>query len=236
MLLRQGLGPREIANRMGISVSSVLQYLRTRVGEGALRLSDIYFAMPEASRTLFQQAISERNGKRTVNWARLPKGAYCREELDLYMELAPSHFRGDLYEYVSAIEVGLHDLVRAALVSHLTGQGLDWWRDGVPLSIRKDCVSRREEDENPVDDDFAYTTFINLKTIMESNWAIFKDVVPKRWADNKKGLMRALDRLNTIRNAVMHPVKKRQWTESDFEFVRGFLGDLRDSMSGAAKR
>lgn len=38
-LLRSGLYPSQIASEMGVSVSTVIQYLRTRVGEGALRLS-----------------------------------------------------------------------------------------------------------------------------------------------------------------------------------------------------
>lgn len=43
-LLREGSYPSEIARHMGISVKSVIQYLRTRVGEGSLRLSDVYFS------------------------------------------------------------------------------------------------------------------------------------------------------------------------------------------------
>ena len=49
-LLRQGLCPSEIAGRMGISVKSVVQYLRTQVGEGSLRLSDLYFSWPPEKR------------------------------------------------------------------------------------------------------------------------------------------------------------------------------------------
>ena len=212
---------------MQITVPSVLQYLRTRVGEGSLKLSDIFFSIPKTTRTLFDAAVSKREGKRKINWRKLPKNGYSRDELNLYLELSSSSlFCGDLYEHIAAMEVLLHDFVKATLISTLgRGEG-EWWRSGVPVPIRKDCHARREEDDDPVNDPFAYTTFINLKSILEKNWSSFAELLPKRWAHNKKDFLKAFDRLNGIRNAVMHPVKKRAWTEDDFEFVRDFHSGL----------
>lgn len=213
-LLRQGLGPYQIAAEMGISVASVVQYLRTRVGERALKLSDIFFAIPRESRDVYEAACA--NGNRTVHG----KGI-SRDEYELFQQLKhPSCFRGDLYEHVSTVELRLHDLTRDVLKSHY-GENC-WWRNGVPVNVRKECVVRREEDDDPIDDEFAYTTLIHLKVIIDKNWNLFKDAFPKRWANQKQDFLRACDRLNLIRNAVMHPVKKRTWTETDFEFVRDF--------------
>jgi hypothetical protein len=98
----------------------------------------------------------------------------------------------------------------------------------IPLSIRTKCATRREEDDDPIDDNFVYTTLIELKEILNKNWREFQDVLPRRWADRKKEFLSALCRLNGIRNAVMHPVKNRQWTEDDFDFVRDFKPGLHE--------
>jgi hypothetical protein len=95
-LLSQGFSPAQIAAEMGISVASVLGYLRTRIGEGSLKLSDLFFAIPKESRQMFEGALAERNGRKTVQWRKLPKGSYSRDELDLYLELKDaSHFSGE---------------------------------------------------------------------------------------------------------------------------------------------
>lgn len=226
-LLRQGFSPSQIAKEMGISTASVVGYLCTRVGEGALKISDIFFAIPKETRELFESAIDDRDGRVKVDFRRFKGTNYSREEFALFQKLRdPSHFRGDLYELISEVEVELHDLIRSVLISKLGLQA--WWRDGVPVSIRKDCVVRREEDDDPIGDDFAYTTFIHLKKILDDNWTTFKDVFPKRWANDKQKLLAGLNKLNTIRNAVMHPVKKRTWTEENFELVRCFHRGLRE--------
>ena len=45
--LVSGLSPSGIADKMGISVLSVMAYLYTEVGEGHIRRSDILYAIPE---------------------------------------------------------------------------------------------------------------------------------------------------------------------------------------------
>jgi hypothetical protein len=221
-LLSQGLSPSQIAAKMeGISFSSVLQYLYTRVGEGSLKVSDIFFAIPKESREIFEAAITEREGHRKIDWGKLAGTSYSRAELDLYLDLRDSpHFRGDMYEHISAIEVSVHDLIRTVLISHFGPEA--WWRKGVPLKIRKDCVDRQEEDDDPIDEKYAYTTLIHLKEILDKNWMAFKNVLPKQWADKKPEFLGEFNQLNAIRNAVMHPVKKRSWSKDEFEFVRDF--------------
>jgi hypothetical protein len=223
-LLRQGFAPSQIAKEMGISTAAVVQYLCLRVGEGGLKVSDIFFAIPKDIRAVFETAISEKSGRTSVNWRKLPKDS-DREEFQIYMQLrAPSHLRGDLYEHLSEIEVKLHDLVRRELKRHFGDN--DWWWKGVPLNVREDCALARQRDDDPIDDEFSYTTLINLKAVIDKHWSVFKSALPKHWADNKPALIQAFNRLNIIRNAVMHPVKKRPWTQDDFDFVRDFRRGL----------
>ncbi|MBA7684047.1 hypothetical protein ES703_92436 [subsurface metagenome] len=90
---------------------------------------------------------------------------------------------GDMYDYIREIEMILHDMIKKILKAEYKE---NWWHKGVPLSIRKECVARKEEDEEPVKDPYCYTTFINLSVIIERNWQIFSFVLPPKLTINKK--------------------------------------------------
>lgn len=66
---------------------------------------------------------------------------------------------------------------------------------------------------------------IDLKKILEKGWRLFSSHVPR--GIEKGEVTAAIDRLNPIRNAVMHPVRGESLTQEDFEFVRGIAGHLR---------
>lgn len=200
-LLKEGHCPAEIAGKMGISVSSVIQYLCTRVGEGSLRLSDIYFSWPPEKRVDGEGLTIEEN--------KLFKALRRR-----------GVFSGDMYDFVTEAEIAIHTIVRTILEREFGTEESGWWRKGIPSSIREKCASRREQDDEPCDSPFAYTTLIDLSTIITKSWPQFQKIIPTEYAANRKQLENDLIRLNGIRNAVMHPVKERKWTEDDFEFVR----------------
>src|SRR5262245_54056036 len=215
-LLKQGLMPSEIASRMGISVASVIQYLRTRVGEGALRLSEIYFYFPPAKREFLKRATeSSREGLDVLR-----RNGLTREELNLYNDVHKrSAFAGDLYEHVSEAELAIHDLVFRTLKEAFGEAESGYWRKGVPVQIRKKCQERREEDEEPCDSPFQYTTLIELSQIIKKHWNLFQTELPKAYSSDGATIAKDLTRLNWIRNAVMHPVKRRRWSEGDFQFA-----------------
>lgn len=216
-LLRQGLYLSAIAERMGISVKSVIQYLCTRVGEGALHLSDLYFSWPPEKRETLRKAARGTYPDDRL----LSSNGLCRDELILFQSLSSSRvFQGDMYEYVSTAEVAIHGLVRMLLEREFGPEEESWWRKGIPGSIRVECAKRREEDEEPCETPYAYTTLINLSVVISKNWSLFESAVPKDYRANRKQLVSDLVRLNRIRNSVMHPVKERKWSEDDFEFVR----------------
>jgi hypothetical protein len=216
-LLRQGLYPSQIAKRLGISVKSVVQYLRTQVGEGSLRLSDLYFSWPAAKREILDQA----SRRKYPDVHLLSANELSRDDLELFQSLSTRRvFAGDLYEHVSEAEVAIHRLVRSCLEREF-GSGRDaWWREGIPSNIRSKCAARREEDEDPCDEPYAYTTLIDLRSVISNNWSLFGTEVPEEYRANRKQLESDLLRLNGIRNSVMHPVKERKWSEDDFVFVR----------------
>ena len=126
---------------------------------------------------------------------------------------------GDMYESIRAIETGLHRLVREVLEGeHGIGEK-GWWRKSVPLSIRQKCVDRREEDEEPADDPYAYTDLLDLARIAEKEWQTVSARLPKDAAANRKRFVQDLERMNRIRRMVMHPVRGLFPSEDDFQFV-----------------
>jgi hypothetical protein len=222
-LLRSGLALPEIAARLKMrDIDEVIKDLRLLVGEGELKLSDLFFAIPAERRQRLESLI-EKTGATTPTT--LQKAAqsdgFQWHEIHLYLQLrdAPRVLRGELYERIADIEVALHRLVRKVLVDEFGPSEAGWWRRGVPETLRAACQQARERDPDPVDDPFAYTTLIDLSEIIERNWKIFSLKLPPTAVKDKPNLLRSFRRLNGIRNAVMHPVKGRAWTREDLEFV-----------------
>jgi hypothetical protein len=221
-LLLQGLSIDQISQRVSRPISTIIQDLRLQVGEGDLKLSEIFFAIAPEKRAALE-ALIESSGTSSPSLLQKEPGAKRFEwhEIDLYCRLRdPAIFRGDLYEYLADTEVALHRMVREKLVAEFGPAEVQWFRLGIPSEIRKYCVTAREDDPDPVDDAFAYTTLIQLAKIIEHNWALFAPVLPPQFTKDKKRLSRDFARLNTLRNAVMHPVKGRKWGREDFAFVR----------------
>jgi hypothetical protein len=138
--------------------------------------------------------------------------------IELYLVVRDA--RPDLYALICEIEVRLHSLIMHTLKSV---HGDRWWREGIPEPTRKQCQLRKEEDSTPLEEPYHYTTFVDLKSIIEKNWSVFLDVLPKALAINKQESLKKFQRLNEIRNRVMHPVKPIIEHESDYRFARQLL-------------
>jgi len=200
---------------MQISTANVIQYLRTNLGEGTLRFSEIYFSWPEPKRDILNAAASEVK----VGHALASGLPVTREDVDFFRSVRQrSRFAGDLYELISEIELAVHDMVEKTLKE--TYGEAEYWRRGIPETIRIRCQENRERDEDPSDSPFHYTTLIQLSEIISKNWSVFDHVLPSEYAANKRQLQSDFARLNSIRNTVMHPVKRKRWSESDFDFAK----------------
>src|SRR5690606_35559165 len=139
-------------------------------------------------------------------------------EIHLYRLCRDATF-GDMYSHLRTVEVTLHRLVRQTLQQAYSSHDDECWHHGVPLPIRQRCVSVREADPQHLVDPYVYTNLIDLKEIIEKNWVLFVDILPSEASRDKRELGRMFDRLNRIRNVVMHPVKQVHPTEDDFTFV-----------------
>ena len=231
--LLKGMTPQQIGKHMGISIGSIRQYLCTLVGEGELYRSDIAFNISE--RSLIEKAI--RSGNIPIeagryNTLRMASSLHAilrgeghnipHDLIQLY--LVTRDPRSDLYALICEIEILLHGFVKETLISVY---GNNWWQNGIPMQVRKDCQIRREEDSAPINNPYHYTTFIDLKAIIDKKWAEFSAVLPKALITNKQETLQKLQRINDIRNRVMHPVKVMSEYEDDYRFVRKILEELK---------
>lgn len=218
-LLRQGLLPSEIARVRERAISTIIQHIRHQLGEGEIRPVEIILVFND-ERGDRLDALFKRHRNHTYRTFEKHAVAlgFAYDEVRLYYDIRLSvSLRGDIYVYISDIEVTLHETVRKALVSKYGSDESGWWKQGVPLAVSKACVQSRENDLEPVSDPYCYTTIIHLSDTIKGEWNIFQHVFP---GQNKDQLLKWLRQFNHIRNAVMHPVKGKQWRPEELRTLK----------------
>jgi hypothetical protein len=215
---------------MGTSTPAVMQYLCLKIGEGDLRRSDIAFSLPQETRAAVEEIIAQSgsNSVSAISRALQKRGIEAnRHDVAVYMRYRRARVvLGDMYELLRAVEVRLHTFVKQAFILEYSEE--QWWRSGVPDTIRAECAALHEKDPEPAEDPYCYTHLISLREILDKRWAILSRYMPAHLISKKKDLLDRLLKLNRIRNSVMHPVRNAVLTEEDFEFVRLIDRDLSD--------
>lgn len=227
-LLREGLPPSEIARQMGTSPAAVLQYLCLKIGEGDLRRSDIAFSLGPELRAAIEESITRTGSLHASALARDLRAHGIdadRHDIAVYIQYRRARVvLGDMYELLRAVEMRMHTFVKQAFILEY---GEDqWWRSGVPETIRAECAALLEKDPEPASEPYCYTHLMSLREILDKRWSILSKYMPTELLNRKKDLLERLLRLNRIRNGVMHPVRNSAFTEDDFEFVRNLEADL----------
>lgn len=227
-LLQQGNSPTQIAAKLRLRPSEVMNFLWTRIGEGGLRRSDIAFSLKRNIRRAIETVVAEKGSQSPGRICReLEKqGIHCsRFDVRMYLEYrrAPVVL-GDMYEAVRNIEVRLHRFIKRVFIAEFGEE--EWWRGGVPDNIRAECAALREKDPEPAPEPYNYTHLMGLREILDRKWSVLSKHLPAESAQNKKELMDRLVQLNRIRNNVMHPVRGGMLTEEEFEFVYNLEADL----------
>lgn len=223
-LLKEGNSPNKIAQEMKISLTSVKQYLYLKVGEGKIRRSDIVFSIDEEVRNKIESIISQHQQNlippyRIFHLLTKEGERINQDDVKIYCELRDARVSlGDMYEDIRNIETQLHSKIKKILIEEFGEE--NWWRNGVPVEIRRSAADSQEKDAEPIDK-YCYTSFIDLKKILDAKWVIFSKSLLKDVASNKRKLLTHLDKLNRIRNSVMHPVRNHNFTDEEFSFVRG---------------
>lgn len=116
--LKKGYPPSKIAEQMGVTVSTVINYLYNQVGEGRIRRSDIVFSIGQNTRDTIEDIISETG---SAYWFDIYRAAersgkqIDRDDLQIYLELRDARVAlGDMYEIIRHIEVTLHSSIKTS--------------------------------------------------------------------------------------------------------------------------
>jgi hypothetical protein len=126
------------------------------------------------------------------------------------------------YERMAWIELTLSYAIKRVLVDACGDNA--WWKEGIPQNVRQACRKCQEEVGTDVfQDPFQYVTFIGYKEIIDKQWKLFEPALPSDLAADKKSLLKALEKLNALRNRIMHPTKSNDLDklESDEAFSVG---------------
>jgi hypothetical protein len=155
------------------------------------------------------------------------------DELVLYVSYRNRRvYVGDMYVILTQMESTLHERIESILKKRYGSADAEWWRKGVPLKVRSGCVLRKEEDDQYLTHVYCYTTLIDLKTILLDDKLLFQSHFPASVAKDGRTFNAFLDkfnRLNKIRNQVMHPVREKPPTEDDFVFLRKMHSEITNS-------
>lgn len=110
-----------------------------------------------------------------------------QDDVNIYWELRDARVSlGDMYEDIRDIETQLHSKIKKILIEEFGVE--NWWRGGVPEEIRSSAVVSRERDVEPIDE-YCYTSFIDLKKILDAKWAIFSRFLPRNVVSKKRELL-----------------------------------------------
>lgn len=114
------------------------------------------------------------------------------------------------------------------LLEEIHGEGEEnWWRKGVPVTVRADVAQRRET--NPHGGELeSFFELIDYKKIAGApdNWKIFQDYFTFEDSGKKDDRLAWFDKLNTIRNKVAHP-ERGPVSSSELDFLNSVYEHLR---------
>lgn len=230
-LLRNGYSPSKISREMDITSISVMQYLLYQIGEGEIRRSDVIFTIDPTIRNQIEGLIATEADKfypsDIIKKMKSSGASIDTDDAAAYLDLRNARLAfGDMYEYIRESELTIHTVVKWTLIAKYGME--NWWRKGVPETIRGDLASEREKDPMPAAEPYCYTSIVQLREIIKTQWSIFQDVFPKKLTVDRKSFLDGLLRLNQIRRLVMHPSRGENPTTDDFAFVRALRKHLSD--------
>jgi hypothetical protein len=109
-----------------------------------------------------------------------------------------------VYMAIAAFESSVRSLVRKTLIEKYKEE---WWEKGASNGVRERAKKRMEDEQNAKwhsqrgQDALNYTTFGDLKNIMQNNWDSFEDLIGNlAWASS---IFEVIER---SRNVIMHSV------------------------------
>jgi hypothetical protein len=227
-LVLEGQTPGDIQARLGVTQISVNGYLDRAVGESLIRHSDILLNIIDSFRRSRLDPMDPRPDEIPAR-LRSDIGALLAllSDIEYYRERdGASQLRTDLYSILSAFEASLHPIVFRALAAHFRVSPEAWWEQGVPARVRKTCEHLRDLDKDPQAHPFVYSSFAHLAQIIDAQWDVFKEYLPRKCASRRGHITTGFDRLRLLRNRLAHPTRLYLPSRPDFELADKFSRDL----------
>lgn len=98
---------------------------------------------------------------------------YSSNELGEYLDTIDEEGTKIARDQISEIQRTLFKTTLSSLKLKYTGDGEDWWYDGISSTIRKDCMEKRENDKGAKKKE-QYLNLIHYYDIAYKNWDIFE--------------------------------------------------------------
>ena len=225
-LVKSGHSTVEIAERLNLAVSDLADLLHAAIGMGLVTRSDILFTFDNDVESWVEVNVENCGIENRSEFLDVLASDHVEPdavaEALLYYDLREG-LLPDMYGLLRNLERQLHKYIRETLEGSVGAE--NFWRK-LPLKVRTECAQRREEDDDPQDDLYVYTTFIHLRDIFDKEWRLLSKNLPKKTSHDKQGFLLEFVKINKIRNRVMHPIYEYRPTRRDFEFVLGFAGKV----------
>lgn len=204
----------ELANKVAPYLSPITTFVNELDVDGLKKLRSL-FGSGATEKVLreFQYAIykqfNEFNPEGLDQWIKDSSGQYNDK----------SHHLGH-----HKIEPFLHKFICDALKKKFGEQ--NWWAQGVPKKIQKDCSLIRI-DQDSVEPDWRYLTTVNYSEIIKANWELLGDALTEPGMHNsgKDKRLGWLVKFNAIRQKYSHP-QRESVTESEYKYLEELWGWL----------
>lgn len=223
-LIEEGWSPKEIQLDFRVTFATVTQYIYRAINEGLLTREDVVSSVPPEAREIVEKArkVAGSNNKSIIyQIIALSEIQVDADTIDLLLAMThPSIPMEDMYTFVSNIELTFHLGIKSIMIAVYGPE--NWWVDGIPKQIRKECSAQWQDDDQLAPEAYCYTNLIHMRDILDKKWKICEDFLPQEFTGNKQETLSKFLRLNHIRNSVMHPVKRIPLTFADLEFVKTF--------------
>lgn len=141
--------------------------------------------------------------------------SFSPDGLDDFLATQDVAANGKASAIITDLQRTLFEFVIAKLKQ---AHGDAWWKEGVPLRIRTDCVQRREEDPDNLDPE-QYLYLKDYISIAANNWTIFAPYFSLLEKGGKDAQLDWMQKINKIRNKTMHP-ERGLVSQAELQFVR----------------
>jgi DGQHR domain-containing protein len=147
------------------------------------------------------------------------------------LKLQEAQTNKQAYELIQSLEPRLQKFMMDTLKQAYGADEDRWWYEGVPEPIRKKATEQLEEAQGKGKKEH-YLNLIQFRTIAESNWDLFQDTLAFGKSGNKHVKTEWMQKLNEMRNVVMHPAKQQTITFEQLAQLREYDEALTNNLKG----